>query len=103
MSAAWVKWHLGPLRGEELVTITIKERANVPLIDASILGSYERGQRFRSTGSSPSLADPPAGPAQRARRLHRRRNRGASCDRPSRCCLGNSGRHRGPRSGTHGV
>lgn len=30
--------------------ITIKERANVRLIDASNLGNYGRGQRFRFQG-----------------------------------------------------
>lgn len=46
MSGPFVKYDLGPLQGGELVTITIKERANVRLLDASNLRNYETGQRF---------------------------------------------------------
>jgi Domain of unknown function (DUF1883) len=50
MSGQFVKYDLGHLNGGELVTVTIRERANVRLFDSSNLRLYERGQRFHFTG-----------------------------------------------------
>jgi hypothetical protein len=50
MSAQFVKHDLGQLRRGELVTVEVRERANVRLIDSSNLREYERGGRFRCIG-----------------------------------------------------
>jgi hypothetical protein len=50
MSGQFVKYDLGHLNGGELVTVTIRERANVRLFDSINLRLYERGQRFHFIG-----------------------------------------------------
>jgi len=50
VSAQFNKYDLGRRNGGELVTVAVKERANVRLIDASNLRLYERGQRYRFIG-----------------------------------------------------
>lgn len=50
MSGEFVKYDLGSLDGGELVTVELRERANVLLMDTSNLRSYESGQRYRFIG-----------------------------------------------------
>ena len=50
MSRQFIKYDLGYLSGGEVVTVTLRERANVRLIDSSNLRLYERGQRFECFG-----------------------------------------------------
>lgn len=50
MSAQFIKYDLGHLSGGEIVTVALKERANVRLIDASNLRLYQRGERYTFIG-----------------------------------------------------
>jgi len=50
MSGQFIKYDLGALSGGEVVTVTLRERANVRLIDSNNLTLYERGQQFRCLG-----------------------------------------------------
>jgi Domain of unknown function (DUF1883) len=85
MSGQFVKYDLGHLNGGELVTVTIRERANVRLFDSSNLRLYERGQRFHFTGESgPPFARAAPSPKRRqlaCRARSRRRERNDPCKR----------------------
>jgi hypothetical protein len=63
MSGACVKYDLGSLDGGELITVELRERANVLLIDTSNLRSYESGQRDRFIGRQALRASAGASPS----------------------------------------
>jgi hypothetical protein len=65
MSAQSVRYDLGQFRGGELLTVEVRERANVRSINSSNLRQYERGERFRCIGGQAprSPARLPAGNA----------------------------------------
>ena len=50
MTGSFVKHDLGSLRGGELVTVTLRERANVRLLDATNFQRYQRGEQHTLIG-----------------------------------------------------
>lgn len=50
MTGGFVKHDLGSLLGGELVTVTLHERANVRLLDATNFQRYQRGERHTLIG-----------------------------------------------------
>ena len=50
MTGSFVKYDLGSLHGGELVTVTLRERANVRLMDATNFQRYQRGEQHALIG-----------------------------------------------------
>ena len=50
MTGSFVEHDLGSLRGGELVTVTLRERANVRLLDATNFQRYQRGEQHTLIG-----------------------------------------------------
>jgi uncharacterized protein YaiE (UPF0345 family) len=50
MTGSFVKHDLGSLQGGELVTVTLRGRANVRLLDATNFQRYQRGEQHTLIG-----------------------------------------------------